>query len=74
MSNEKTMPLYRVKFCAITGADDNGNDQLGRAAEIGTVWPRKDATKGAILKLDIVPERIGNGVILLQPVKAGGVA
>jgi len=72
MSNEKTYPLYRVKYCAVTGTDENGKDQLGRAAEIGTVWPRKEAAKGAILKLDIVPEGLASGVILLQPAQKAG--
>lgn len=71
MSNTKTQPLYRAKFCAVTGTDEKGKDQLGHAVEIGAVWPRKDAGKGAILKLHIVPQNLDRGVILLHPFKGG---
>ena len=72
MTNQSNLPLFRVKFCPKTGTTDDGNDELGNAVEIGTVWRRKDATKGAIMKLDIVPENIRDGVILLQTPKPKG--
>ncbi|MEO1555870.1 MAG: hypothetical protein AAFS01_05530 [Pseudomonadota bacterium] len=64
----KTQPLYRAKFCPIVGTDETGKDQLGRAIEIGAVWQRPDASKGAILKFDLVPADIQGGVLLLQPI------
>lgn len=50
--SKKNQPIYRAKFCAVTGADEKGNDILGKSVEIGAVWERKDPSKGAVLKLD----------------------
>jgi len=72
MSNEKNMPLFRANFSPVIGTDENGKDKLGKSVEIGAVWRRSDPAKGAILKLNIVPENIAAGVIFLNPVKAGG--
>lgn len=66
MSNQKNLPLFRVKFCSITGIDKDNKEQLSAPVEIGAVWRRNDPTKGAIMKLDIVPQDIHHGVILLQ--------
>ena len=71
MSNRKTLPLYRAKFCSVNGTDEHGKDILGRPVEIGAVWERKDASKGAVLKLEIVPEGLRQGVLFLHPVNAG---
>ncbi len=68
--SKKNQPIYRAKFCAVTGTSENGNDILGKSVEIGAVWERKDPSKGAVLKLDIVPEGLSRGVLFLQPVKA----
>ena len=68
MSNSKNLPLYRAKFCAVVGQDETGKDKLSRAIEIGAVFSRKDPTKGAILKLDIVPQDLRGGVLFLDPV------
>lgn len=70
MTKAKNLPLYRAKFCAIVGQDEAGKDKLSRAVEIGAVFSRKDPTKGAILKLDIVPQDLRNGVLFLDPVDA----
>ena len=70
MSNTKQKPIYRAKFCRIIGTDEAGKDQLSRAVEIGAVWARREAGKGAILKLDIVPQDLASGVLFLDPVTA----
>lgn len=67
-------PMFRVSFSRITGKDDKGEDVLGRAREIGAVWPRKDPTKGGILALDLIPVELTQrqGVIFLTPVDEEG--
>ena len=70
MSNAKQKPIYRAKFCRIVGTDEAGKDQLGKGVEIGAVWARREADKGAILKLDIVPQDFASGVLFLDPVTA----
>lgn len=64
----KNRPLYRVSFARKTGVDEKGNDTLGAAREIGSVWPRREA-KGGILRLDHVPIELtqNNGVLFLFP-------
>jgi len=47
-------PTHRVSFSRIVGVDEQGNDQLGSAREIGAVWPRSNG-KGGILRLDHIP-------------------
>ncbi|MEZ5938381.1 MAG: hypothetical protein R3C52_09180 [Hyphomonadaceae bacterium] len=47
-------PTHRVSFACIVGEDDDGNDKLGPAREIGAVWPRRNG-KGGILRFDHVP-------------------
>ncbi len=74
MSKSKNQPLYRAKFCPVIGTKEDGKDKLGRAVEIGAVWPRREASKGAIVKLDIVPQDFTNGVLFLDPVEKGGYA
>ncbi|MDX2287238.1 MAG: hypothetical protein NW217_00235 [Hyphomicrobiaceae bacterium] len=64
----KNRPLYRVSFARKTGVDDKGNDTLGAAREIGSVWPRRD-NNGGILRLDHIPVELTQhqGVIFLFP-------
>ena len=69
MTKSKNLPLYRAKFCAVIGQDEDGKDRLSRAIEIGSVWNRKDPSKGGILKLDIVPQDLRSGVLFLDPVQ-----
>jgi len=68
-SQPKSKPLYRVSFSAFTGKDDKGNDRLGSAREIGSVWPRKDG-KAPIIRFDIIPIELTQrqGVLFLNPV------
>ena len=70
MTEAKNLPLYRAKFCTVIGQDEAGKDKLSRAIEIGAVFSRKDPSKGAILKLDIVPQDLQRGVLFLDPVQS----
>ena len=69
MSNAKQKPIYRARFARVIGKDQSGKDQLGRTVEVGAVWARREADKGAILKLDIVPQDFPNCVLFLDPVE-----
>lgn len=62
----KKQPLYRVSFCSPT-TDENGNPKLSNAVEIGAVWARASDKQGAIMRLNVVPANIGEGVIFLNP-------
>ncbi|MBA4130072.1 MAG: hypothetical protein C0519_01465 [Hyphomicrobium sp.] len=82
MSNQqpKSRPSHRVSFARIIGQDENGNDKLGSAREIGGVWPRQNG-KGSILRLDFIPIELTQhqGVLFLSSVEtsetdAGGYA
>lgn len=73
MRNQTTRndpPLYRVSFARITGQDNQGNDKLGNAREIGAVWARKNGKAGGILSFDLIPIELTQrqGVIFLTPV------
>jgi hypothetical protein len=65
----KSKPLYRVSFASFIGKDEKGNDRLGSAREIGSVWPRKDG-KSPIIRFDIIPIELTQrqGVLFLNPV------
>ena len=65
MSNNK--PTHRVSFARIIGTDEQGNDKLGSAREIGAVWPRTNG-KGGILRLDHIPVELTQhaGVIFIS--------
>lgn len=65
----KSKPTHRVSFARITGQDENGNDRLGPAREIGSVWPRQNG-KGSILRFDFIPIEMTQhqGVLFLSPV------
>lgn len=67
-SESKTRPLYRVSFSRKTGVDDEGNETLGPAREIGSVWPRREGN-GGILRLDHIPLELtqNQGVVFLFP-------
>ncbi len=74
----KSKPSHRVSFARIVGQDENGNDKLGAAREIGSVWPRQNG-KGSIIRLDFIPIELTHhqGVLFLNPVNAqeeGGAA
>lgn len=47
-------PTHRIAFSRIIGTDDQGNEKLGSAREIGAIWPRENG-KGGILRLDHIP-------------------
>lgn len=70
-TQSKSKPLYRVSFARVIGKDDQGNDRLGSAREIGSVWPRKDG-KSPIIRLDFIPIELTHhqGVLFLSPVGA----
>lgn len=64
MSNK---PTHRILFSR-TIIDGEGNDTLGNAREIGTVWPREG--KSAILRLDHIPLELTRhqGVLFLSEI------
>jgi len=70
MSNNK--PSHRISFSRIIGTDDNGEDKLGPAREIGAIWPRKNG-KGSILKLDHIPIELTQhqGVLFVNETETG---
>ncbi|MEL6826629.1 MAG: hypothetical protein AAFN91_10315 [Pseudomonadota bacterium] len=70
MTAQSNRPQFRVSFSRITGQDEAGQDKLGKAREIGAIWPRKDSSKGSILKLDLIPIELTNhqGVLFVTPV------
>lgn len=63
-------PMFRVSFSRITGQDEKGQDVLGKAREIGAIWPRKNGTSGGIMQLDIIPIELTQrqGVVFITPV------
>lgn len=77
MSNQNerpaSKPTDRVSFARITGTDDNGNDILGPAREIGAIWPRKNGRKGGILRFDHIPAELvrHQGVLFITPIEDG---
>lgn len=74
----KSKPSHRVSFARIIGQEENGQDRLGSAREIGSVWPRQNG-KGSIIRLDHIPIELTQhkGVLFLNAVDAeeeGGAA
>ncbi len=63
-------PLFRVSFSRITGKDENGQDVLGKAREIGAIWPRRNGNAGGIMQLDIIPIELTQrqGVVFISPI------
>ena len=55
----KSKPTHRIAFARIIGADENVNDKLGSAREIGAIWPR-EGSKGGILRFDHIPVELSN--------------
>ncbi len=66
----KTKPTARVAFARSVGTDENGREKLGPLREIGAIWPRRDASKGGVLRLDHIPVELTQreGVIFILPV------
>jgi len=65
-------PTHRVSFARFTGVDEQGEQKLGSAREIGAIWPRGNG-KGGILRLDHVPVELTRheGVLFITDVNAG---
>ena len=62
-------PSHRISFARIIGTDEQGNDKLGAAREIGAIWPRENG-KGGILRLDHIPVELTQhqGVLFVSEV------
>lgn len=75
MTNETNTPANkptdRVSFARITGTDNNGNDVLGPAREVGAIWPRRNGKKGGILRFDHIPTELirHQGVLFITPIE-----
>ncbi|WP_022699892.1 hypothetical protein [Oceanicaulis alexandrii] len=67
---KKNYPAYRLCFAPYTGTERNGRQEIGFPVEIGAAWPRDDESKGLILRLNLVPDDLRSGLILLKPVEA----
>jgi hypothetical protein len=70
---EKNRPSHTVSFARINGRDDDGNDKLGPARQIGSVWPRAGREGDGILRFDHIPEEMsaeGGGVVFLRKIDA----
>ena len=65
-------PTHRISFARFIGTDEQGNEKLGAAREIGAIWPRENG-KGGILRLDHVPIELTRheGVIFVTELKTG---
>ncbi|WP_370335322.1 hypothetical protein [Parvularcula marina] len=64
-------PTHRLSFARIIGTDEEGNDKLGSAREIGAIWPRGEG-KGSILRLDHIPVELTRheGVLFVNEIGA----
>jgi hypothetical protein len=69
-SEPKNRPIYGVSFARILAKDENGNDVLGSARQIGAIWERKNG-KGGILRFDHIPVELTQhqGVIFITTVE-----
>lgn len=63
----KKKPLARIFFAAKIGKDQYGQDLLGPLREIGSVWPRKDASKGNLIRFDLDVANMRDGVTFEIP-------
>lgn len=63
----KKKPLARIFFAAKIGKDQYGQDLLGPLREIGSVWPRKDASKGNLIRFDLDVSNMRDGVTFEIP-------
>ena len=72
-TQQKAKPTHRVSFARVIGQDDKGNDRLGSAREIGSVWPRQNSN-GSIIRLDFIPIELTQhqGVLFLTPISKDG--
>ncbi len=61
-------PTHRISFARIIGQDESGDDVLGSAREIGSVWPRKSG--GGIVRFDHIPAELTRheGVVFIAEV------
>ncbi|WP_421787172.1 hypothetical protein [Hyphobacterium sp.] len=73
-STSNNRPAYRACFSARTGIDRNGQSTLSYPVEIGAAFHRKDAEKGLILKFNLVPASVQDGVLFLIPLAEGETA
>ena len=66
---EKKKPTHRIAFARIIGIDEQGNEKLGSAREIGAIWPRGN-DKGGILRFDHIPVELTRhqGVLFVNDV------
>ena len=62
-------PTHRVSFSPFVGIDRRGKKILGKARDIGAMWPVK-GRKASIIELDYVPEQLkkDNGVLIVTEV------
>ncbi len=70
---EKQRPSHRVSFARLNGQDKEGNDILGPAREIGSVWPRRGKEGEGILRFDHIPEEMrarDGGVLFVKAMEA----
>lgn len=56
--SEKKRPSHRVSFARIERGND-GENRLGKAREIGAIWPRDGKDGEGILRFDHTPEEQG---------------
>ena len=66
---EKQTPSHRVSFARINGQDREGNDILGPAREVGSIWPRRGKEGEGILRFDHIPEEMrgrNGGVLFIK--------
>ena len=63
----KKKPLARIYFAAKIDKDQYGQDLLGPLREIGSVWPRKDASKGNLIRFDLDVANMREGVTFEIP-------
>ncbi len=70
----KVHPSHHVSFARINGQDRRGNDVLGPARQVGTIWPRSGGKDGdSILRFDHIPEEMRSrdgGVLFIRRIDA----
>ncbi|PHP64969.1 hypothetical protein CSC94_21795 [Zhengella mangrovi] len=69
-NRQTNRPTHRISFARIIGQDEKGNDQLGSAREVASVWPRKAG--GGIIRFDHIPVELTRheGVLFITEVEA----
>lgn len=53
-------PSHIISF-AEARKDEHGNEKLGKAVEVGVVWPRKEGKQGGMIDWHISPKQLGEG-------------